>query len=170
MTLAAAASERPGGKNCNRFGNRGRLRSCFVLTYILLCKAMCIFFLTGLLIWLIYSFFETIYLNPNSSFFFSAYRHETFYNVHCHVTKWWSIFIQVCIETFKVTPKFSPDQEHSKLISNLTASSFEFHNLNLNVNQGHAAEIWDLVCTLKTNSFPERICWHNLWKLKTQES
>ena len=38
--------------------------------YILLCKAMCIFFLTGLLIWLIYSFFETIYLNLNSSFFF----------------------------------------------------------------------------------------------------
>ena len=74
---AAAASERPGGKNCNRFGNRGRLRSCFVLTYFF-AKLCAFFFLTGLLIWLIYSFFETIYLNPNFSFFFSAYRPEIY--------------------------------------------------------------------------------------------
>ena len=59
--------------------------------------------------------------------------------INIHTSMHWNL---------KVTPKFSPDQEHSKLISNLTASSFEFHNLNLNVNQGHAAEIVRLLWRL----------------------
>ena len=92
-------------------------------------------------------FFLSFYLHSHffgSTFLFWSYvRLQTWNFLQCtlscykmminiHTSMHWNL---------KVTPKFSPDQEHSKLISNLTASSFEFHNLNLNVNQGHAAEI-----------------------------
>ena len=80
--------------------------------------------------------------------------------INIHTSMHWNL---------KVTPKFSPDQEHSKLISNLTASSFEFHNLNLNVNQGHAAEIWDLVLWRLT-PFQKEYVGKIFENWKTQES